>query len=332
MNAAKTAKSHIRRRRVIKSSDPIAAPFVYPEARVDFTVYIRRLEACRRCYNLTTIMSEEEEAQGNSDSIRVPKPDDWLGYKKGATPMDAHGEGFKSPTARGKELAKGLDKLKIVARPDDWLTGKTGPKGKAGRTSWKSGGMEDSSSELQVDLHDSPKTSSPSPKGKKERADWRDGGMNDSSAFRPSKVNQRRSTLPPIRPGMLLPEMEARPKEFEDLNSDEEPEDDDDAPTKISLEQSAPLSAEEDRDIEIEMGRDKIQKVREQEKTISFKAYSLYCQWRRPSKKEMKERVKKLGDKSEISEEDVDSLPWNGMGSMVNFAKMQRAITTGEAG
>lgn len=56
------------------------------------------------------------------------------------------------------------------------------------------------------------------------------------------------------------------------------------------------------------------------------RAYKFYCRVGMVSSKEMKKRVKALGKGAPIKEEDVDLLPWNFSGTVVNIAKLNKTI------
>ena len=59
------------------------------------------------------------------------------------------------------------------------------------------------------------------------------------------------------------------------------------------------------------------------------RAYSWYTRMAMPSRAEMKERVSTMKRSSGVAEEDIDLMPWNAKGTMVNVGKMQRFINAG---
>ena len=59
------------------------------------------------------------------------------------------------------------------------------------------------------------------------------------------------------------------------------------------------------------------------------RAYSWYTRMAMPKRDEMKERVTTMHRTSGVTEEDIDLMPWNAKGTMVNVGKMQRFINAG---
>jgi len=60
-----------------------------------------------------------------------------------------------------------------------------------------------------------------------------------------------------------------------------------------------------------------------------FQAYSWYNKLGQPSRADFKKRIAEMRH-CEITNKDIDSLPWNFNGTMVNIAKIHAQISSGE--